>query len=146
MSFPECVFLLGADLSQVSEEIRAMDRAKRLGLGGALSLTPPHWVHLGAFSIGRRMVSNGEYLAFLQHVDGEDGGGRIYDGSEIWDEFRQLVRVRNLDRPEPPLLSPPQAFFMRENLKLTVEQRILNLQRFVESIFELRKAVKNARS
>jgi uroporphyrin-3 C-methyltransferase len=30
--------------------------------------------------------------------------------------------VRNLDRPEPPLLSPSQAFFMRENLKL----RLLN--------------------
>lgn len=43
-------------------------------------------------------------------------------GSEIWGEFRQLVRVRNLDRPEPPLLSPSQAFFMRENLKL----RLLN--------------------
>ena len=43
-------------------------------------------------------------------------------GSEIWGEFKQLVRVRNIDRPEPPLLSPSQAFFMRENLKL----RLLN--------------------
>jgi hypothetical protein len=32
-----------------------------------------------------------------------------------------------------------------ENLKLTVEQRILNLQSFVEFALELRKAVKNAR-
>ena len=43
-------------------------------------------------------------------------------GSDIWGEFKQLVRVRNIDRPEPPLLSPSQAFFMRENLKL----RLLN--------------------
>ena len=43
-------------------------------------------------------------------------------GSDIWGEFKQLVRVRNIDRPEPPLLSPPQIFFMRENLKL----RLLN--------------------
>jgi len=43
-------------------------------------------------------------------------------GSEIWGEVKQLVLVRNLDRPEPPLLSPSQAFFMRENLKL----RLLN--------------------
>ena len=32
-----------------------------------------------------------------------------------------------------------------ENLKLTVEQRILNLQQFVEFALELRKAVQNAR-
>ena len=43
-------------------------------------------------------------------------------GSEIWGEVRQLVRVRSLDRPEPLLLSPSQAFFLRENLKL----RLLN--------------------
>jgi len=43
-------------------------------------------------------------------------------GSEIWSEFKQLVRVRNIERPEPPLLAPSQAFFLRENLKL----RLLN--------------------
>ena len=37
---------------------------------------------------------------------------------EIWQELRQLVRVENLDRPEPPLLAPQQQYFLRENLKL----------------------------
>jgi uroporphyrin-3 C-methyltransferase len=39
-------------------------------------------------------------------------------GSEIWRELRQLVVVRRIDTPEPPLLPPPQAYFLRENLKL----------------------------
>jgi len=39
-------------------------------------------------------------------------------GGEIWRELRQLVVVRRIDTPEPPLLPPPQAYFLRENLKL----------------------------
>lgn len=42
--------------------------------------------------------------------------------SEMWTEIKQLVRVRNVDSPEALLLSPSQAFFARENLKL----RLLN--------------------
>jgi uroporphyrin-3 C-methyltransferase/uroporphyrinogen III methyltransferase/synthase len=41
---------------------------------------------------------------------------------EMWDEIRQLVRVRSVDVPEALLLSPNQAYFLRENLKL----RLLN--------------------
>src|SRR5256886_4324991 len=36
----------------------------------------------------------------------------------VWQDVRQLVRIENLDRPEAPLLTPPQQFFLRENLKL----------------------------
>ncbi len=43
-------------------------------------------------------------------------------GGEVWKELRQLVVVRRVDSPEPPLLPPPQAYFLRENLKL----RLLN--------------------
>lgn len=39
-------------------------------------------------------------------------------GSEVWAELRQLVTVRRVDTPEPPLLAPAQAYFLRENLKL----------------------------
>jgi len=37
---------------------------------------------------------------------------------EAWQDLRQLVRIENLDRPEAPLLSPQQQYFLRENLKL----------------------------
>ena len=43
-------------------------------------------------------------------------------GGEVWRELRQLVVVRRIDAPEPPLVPPPQAYFLRENLKL----RLLN--------------------
>ena len=37
---------------------------------------------------------------------------------EAWEEVRGLVRIENLDRPEAPLLTPQQQYFLRENLKL----------------------------
>jgi len=43
-------------------------------------------------------------------------------GGEVWKEIRQLVVVRKVETPEPPLLPPQQAWFLRENLKL----RLLN--------------------
>src|SRR5581483_209027 len=43
-------------------------------------------------------------------------------GAEVWSELRQLVIVRQLNTPEPPLLPPAQAYFVRENLRL----RLLN--------------------
>ncbi|TAK87597.1 MAG: hypothetical protein EPO20_03755 [Betaproteobacteria bacterium] len=43
-------------------------------------------------------------------------------GSDVWSELRQLVVVRQVNNPEPPLLPPSQAYFLRENLRL----RLLN--------------------
>ncbi len=40
----------------------------------------------------------------------------------VWQEVRSLVRVTRIDAPEAMLVSPDQAFFLRENLKL----RLLN--------------------
>ncbi len=37
---------------------------------------------------------------------------------ETMQDLRRLVRIQNAERPEAPLLSPEQAFFLRENLKL----------------------------
>ena len=37
---------------------------------------------------------------------------------ELWREFRDLVRIQNMDRPDMPLLAPTQTYFLRENLKL----------------------------
>ena len=53
--------------------------------------------------------------------NGEEGFFTRF-GSEVWRELRQLVVVRKVETPEPPLLPPAQAYFVRENLKL----RLLN--------------------
>ena len=42
--------------------------------------------------------------------------------SEMWIDVRQLIRVRTVDTPDALMLSPSQAYFLRENLKL----RLLN--------------------
>jgi uroporphyrin-III C-methyltransferase len=41
---------------------------------------------------------------------------------DMWDEMKQLVRIRSMDRPDGALLPPAQAFFLRGNLQL----RLLN--------------------
>ncbi len=41
---------------------------------------------------------------------------------EMWTDIRQLIRVRQVNSPEALMLSPEQAYFLRENLKL----RLLN--------------------
>jgi len=43
-------------------------------------------------------------------------------GDDVWSEIRSLVVVREVSAPEPPLLAPQQAWFLRENLRL----RLLN--------------------
>lgn len=40
----------------------------------------------------------------------------------VWDEVRTLIRLTPIEHPEAMLISPDQAFFLRENLKL----RLLN--------------------
>ncbi|MBI3286362.1 MAG: uroporphyrinogen-III C-methyltransferase [Burkholderiales bacterium] len=52
---------------------------------------------------------------------------RLQDGwqsfsSEMWNEVRQLIRVRSVESPDVLLLTPSQSYFARENLKL----RLLN--------------------
>ena len=42
--------------------------------------------------------------------------------NELWTEVRQLIRIRAVTTPDALLLSPTQAFYARENLKL----RLLN--------------------
>ena len=50
--------------------------------------------------------------------------------AEFWSEMRQLVRVDRVDHSDPTLLSPNQAFFLRENLKLRlVNARLALLSR-----------------
>jgi uroporphyrin-3 C-methyltransferase len=41
---------------------------------------------------------------------------------EMWDDIRQLIRVRTVQTPDALMLSPSEAYFVRENLKL----RLLN--------------------
>ena len=49
---------------------------------------------------------------------------------DAWEQFRQLIRIRDIGDADPVLLNPTQAFFVRENLKLRLlNARIALLQR-----------------
>ncbi|MEO8248767.1 MAG: uroporphyrinogen-III C-methyltransferase [Burkholderiales bacterium] len=52
----------------------------------------------------------------------------------VADETYKLVRVSRIEQPEAALLSPEQSFFLRENLKLTLQSvRLALLARHMES-------------
>lgn len=55
--------------------------------------------------------------------------------NEMWNEIRQLIRVRSVETPEALLLSPTQAYYARENLKLRLLNARLALLARNESAF-----------
>jgi uroporphyrin-III C-methyltransferase len=63
-----------------------------------------------------------ERAAAAKEAKAVDAGFWSRLGSEVWSELRQLVVVRQMSVPEPPLLPPTQAYFLKENLRL----RLLN--------------------
>ena len=54
--------------------------------------------------------------ARMARADEETAVGRAM--RTVWEDMKGLVRIRELDTPEPHLLAPAQAYFLRENLKL----------------------------
>ena len=55
--------------------------------------------------------------------------------NEMWGEIRQLIRVRSVETPDALLLSPGQAYYARENLKLRLLNARLALLSRNESAF-----------
>lgn len=51
-------------------------------------------------------------------------------GRDAWNEIKGLLRIRRLDHPELPLLTPAQSYFLHQNLKLRLlSARLAMLQR-----------------
>jgi uroporphyrin-3 C-methyltransferase/uroporphyrinogen III methyltransferase/synthase len=55
--------------------------------------------------------------------------------NEMWSEVRQLIRVRDVETPDALLLSPTQAYYARENLKLRLLTARLELVTRNEAAF-----------
>ena len=47
-----------------------------------------------------------------------DEGGISRAARDFWEEMKGLVRIRDLEAPDVPLLTPAQSYFLRENLRL----------------------------
>ena len=48
----------------------------------------------------------------------DDAGPVTRAARDFWEEMKGLVRIRELEGQEAPLLAPAQSYFLRENLKL----------------------------
>jgi uncharacterized protein HemX len=57
-----------------------------------------------------RMASRARYA--------DDSGTFTRAARDLWDEMKGLVRIRDLEGAEAPLLAPAQSYFLRESLKL----------------------------
>jgi uroporphyrin-3 C-methyltransferase/uroporphyrinogen III methyltransferase/synthase len=68
-------------------------------------------------------------------ADGSEPGTFKRLRDEAWDQFKQLVRVRDVENPEPVLLNPQQTFFLRENLKLRLLNARISLLQRNEALF-----------
>jgi uroporphyrin-3 C-methyltransferase len=55
--------------------------------------------------------------------------------AEMWNDLRQLIRVRSVETPEALMLSPTESYFVRENLKLRLLNARLALLSRNESAF-----------
>jgi len=73
---------------------------------------------------------------------------------EIWQDIKGMVRLERVEHPEPPLLAPDQAFFLRENIKLrlltariallqhdevTYRADLLAAEHWIKSYFDVRE-------
>jgi uroporphyrin-III C-methyltransferase len=48
----------------------------------------------------------------------DDSGAFTRAARDVWDQMKELVRIRDLEQAEVPLLAPSQSYFLRENLRL----------------------------
>lgn len=67
-------------------------------------------------------------------LDLSQGAGKV--ASSIWEELKQLVVIRRLDQPVEPLLPPENEFFLRQNLRLMLEQAELALLDKNQAVYE----------
>jgi uroporphyrin-3 C-methyltransferase len=55
---------------------------------------------------------------------------------EVWADLKQAVVIRRLDQPVSPLLAPEQNYYLKQNLRLMLEQASLALLEKNEPIFQ----------
>lgn len=89
----------------------------------------------------RRVAKNAEPKAAAPKTgEASDWMAHLQDAweswtNEMWTEIRQLIRVRNVEVSDALLLSPTQAYYARENLKLRLLNARLALLTRNESAF-----------
>ncbi|MFH1422329.1 MAG: SUMF1/EgtB/PvdO family nonheme iron enzyme [Planctomycetota bacterium] len=78
----EVVFPLGTKYEYISDTLKELDSKRHLNIANILDATPPYYIHLPQFWVGKKLVTNGEYSAFLHYMD--DQGKKFYDEPDVW--------------------------------------------------------------
>ena len=81
---PETVFVLGCDMKHVPQFMLENNDRLHLSMGNILDATPEKFVHLRGFRVSRAMVTNGEYLQFLNTPDPEGTAPTLFDRYDLW--------------------------------------------------------------
>jgi len=90
-----------------------------------------------------RRTAHTKMPAQSRHAEGSTGSEWLTNledkwnswANEMWTEIKQVIRVRDVESPDALLLSPTQAFYARENLKLRLLNARLALLTRNESAF-----------
>jgi len=54
----------------------------------------------------------------VARLKADEPSGMSRAARDFWEEMKGLVKIRELDSPEPALISPVQSYYLRENLRL----------------------------
>ncbi len=64
------------------------------------------------------LIAQSDALPLLRARYVDDQGSFQRAARDFWEEMKNLVRIRDLETNDAPLLAPQQSYFLRENLKL----------------------------
>lgn len=125
-----------ADIASMAVQLDSMlGRIDELPMGFEHSpaapapVTPPKHVATSAKNAAKPSQAASAPLAAAP-VSEDKPNVAIALGKDLWNDFRQLIRIERLDRPDPALLAPQQAAYLRENLRLRLlTARLALLQR-----------------
>jgi len=120
-------------LQNAETRLQRMDRPQLVALRKALNRDMerlhalPHVDIVGLSIRLDHLISSVDRLPLAMEVrpsasaatrEGGEESGWLRLVREAWAELKQLVRIQHMEKPEAPLLAPPQSYFLRENLKL----------------------------
>ena len=96
VEFPSSVFCLGAQYDKLRDYIKLVDNEKNLGIGSVIHPTPAFWVTVPHFFMSRSMVSNQEYLDFLnapvpEHIEAEQE--YFVELPELWEHAWESAKI-----------------------------------------------------
>jgi uncharacterized protein HemX len=81
------------------------------------------------------LIAETPAAARMTRVRTTEEGAVTRAARDFWEEMKGLVRIRDLETPEPQLLTPAQSYFLRENLKLRLLAARVSLLARDESTF-----------